>query len=347
MQNTRINIFDGIRGWGAIMVLLSHLCGTIPHMAFLRKTPLAIITDGFLAVYIFFILSGIVLSLSSFKYKNLICVASLLIKRLPRLSIPIFFSCCFVYILLLCNLMYNKLIDNSWLSEFYNFNPSIIDVIKFSFYGVFFNYIQDVSYNVVLWTMPIELYGSVLVALVLVCINYTRFKFFFLIMVCVTLFIVNKFMACFLIGSIVSYIFVNKKEVFILLRNRNVKILLFIIFLLTYKVVALDRANKISAAIIVLLPFMFEGVSKFLDLKVSAFLGKISFPLYIVHLPILCSFTSYMILHFGDNYLALCVITMTSIILSIFAAFLFLPMERFAISIARNIANYILSARKQ
>ena len=361
MQNSRVDIFDGIRGWGAIMVLLSHLCGTIPHMTFLRKTPLAVATDGFLAVYIFFILSGIVLSLSYFKYNDLICIASLLIKRLPRLAIPIFASSCFVYFIMVCHLMYNKNINNSWLSEFYSFNASIIDALKFSFFGVFFNYVNALSYNVVLWTMSIELYGSMLVALVLLCLSYTRFKLSGLIMVFLILFVAAETpsgenpsaqsvmyssLACFSVGIIICYMYINKKEVFSWLSNRNVKIFLFVIFLLIYKVVSLDRCNVIAAAIIVLLPFMFTGVQSFLVSGVSRFLGKISFPLYIVHFPILCSFTSYMLLHYGNSYPVLGAITLASIALSIFTAFLLLPVERFSIRISRRVADYVLVQRQ-
>ena len=342
MENSRIDFFDGIRGWGAIMVLLSHLCGTIPHMSFLRSTPLAVVTDGFLAVYIFFILSGVVLSLSCFKYENLYFVASLLLKRLPRLAIPIFASSIFIYIIMTSALMYNKGLNNPWLSEFYSFDPSLVKVIRFSFYDVFFNYVHDASYNVVLWTMSTELHGSILVAIVLLCLNYVRFKLLFLISVSVVLFAVKPQLACFSIGMIISYILCNKSDILFLLKKRNIKIFLCLLFLLVYKAVDMGRCNVISAAIVVLLPFMFEGVYTFLVSRISSFLGKISFPLYIVHFPILCSFTSYLLIHFGNSYPALWAITFASIALSIFAAFLLLPVEKFAIKISRSFANCVL-----
>lgn len=209
--------------------------------------------------------------------------------------------------------------------------------------------------------MSIELYGSMLVALVLLCLNYTRFKLSGLITVFLILFVAAETpsgenpsalsvmyssLACFSIGIIICYMYINKKEVFTWLCNKNVKIFLFIIFLLIYKVVSLDRCNVIAAAIIVLLPFVFKGVQSFLVSGVSSFLGKISFPLYIVHFPILCSFTSYMLLHYGNSYPALGAITLASIALSIFAAFLLLPIERFSIRISRRVADYVLVQRQ-
>ena len=61
----RLEFLDGLRGWGALMVFLYHLIvqllsNTAPPY---RSKYLAFLLDGDFAVFIFFVLSGFVLSI--------------------------------------------------------------------------------------------------------------------------------------------------------------------------------------------------------------------------------------------------------------------------------------------
>lgn len=111
-----------------------------------------------------------------------------------------------------------------------------------------------------------------LVALVLLCLNYPVLSYLVLLWFLILFValetpsgenpsaqsVMYSSLACFSVGIIICYMYINKKEVFSWLSNRNVKIFLFVIFLLIYKVVSLDRCNVIAAAIIVLLLYVYR-----------------------------------------------------------------------------------------
>lgn len=61
----RIDFLDGIRGWASVAVLYSHLiaCFLAPKYVFLQSRAFVFVSDGNLAVNIFFVLSGMVLRL--------------------------------------------------------------------------------------------------------------------------------------------------------------------------------------------------------------------------------------------------------------------------------------------
>jgi peptidoglycan/LPS O-acetylase OafA/YrhL len=83
-------------------------------------------------------------------------------------------------------------------------------------------------------------------------------------------------------------------------------------------------------------------IRNFLSGKWSAELGRISFPLYLMHGPVMCiigepltrSMGSSMFLKFGIDLLIIAV--------SVGAAYLFLPINTFAIWISRVTGNFVI-----
>jgi len=71
MSTERIEYFDSLRGLAALAVLIGHYFGgygtPTPLITLLSKTPFGMCNDGFAAVSLFFVLSGLVLSLKYFK----------------------------------------------------------------------------------------------------------------------------------------------------------------------------------------------------------------------------------------------------------------------------------------
>jgi peptidoglycan/LPS O-acetylase OafA/YrhL len=191
----RVYFFDGLRGWAAIMVLIHHTVLTFPELYFLRRTPLRLFIDGTYAVYIFFVLSGVVLSIGFFRNKDTKILSALAIKRIPRLSIPILLSCVILVPLMKYGLFFNITAaeiegGNNWLSGFYTFKGNFIEAIKFSVRDVFFNYSPVNSYNSSLWTMAGELSGSYLVIITLLVYkhfskNYLIWSFLFIYIWCI------------------------------------------------------------------------------------------------------------------------------------------------------------------
>jgi peptidoglycan/LPS O-acetylase OafA/YrhL len=184
INTIRVDFLDGIRGWASIAVFLSHIimCFLVLTTPFLRYGRLRLtvdissgnylhmmyqiflrfITDGHLAVLIFFVLSGYALSVGQLNLEKRKLTLSTT-SRYFRLMIPILITSLIAYALLKLNLMFNLEVattperSSNWLGTLYNFDASIKDVIKFSFYDVFFKFDMSKTYNSTLWTIPIEI----------------------------------------------------------------------------------------------------------------------------------------------------------------------------------------------
>jgi len=124
------------------------------------------IFDGHLSVCIFFVLSGDALStafLSSGKYSIL---AKMIFKRYFRLAGPILLSSILVYFLMSFGLIFSHNAaeithGQQWLGSFLNFQPSIINTLKFGLRFAFTDELSTHSYDPFLWPMGIELAGSI------------------------------------------------------------------------------------------------------------------------------------------------------------------------------------------
>jgi peptidoglycan/LPS O-acetylase OafA/YrhL len=234
IQNAnRINYLDGLRGWASLIVCMGHTALTFTYdvpkqpqiLKDIQNGHLRILFDGGLSVKIFFVLSGVVLSMAFIKNRDFTKLAALIIKRIPRLGIPIFVMALISHLLMKLGLMYNfRAIDvlekNTWLSWCYNFNSSIFKVIGYTFLATFFG--NGNPYSTALWTMPHEMLGSIFVAIVLLVASYIKKnKIYIPLIVLFAGLIVFAYMRgdrsaysstfiCFLSGILLSYYIVKK-----------------------------------------------------------------------------------------------------------------------------------------
>ncbi len=83
----RIDYIEGLRGIAAMQVLLLHfVTGFLPHTAEHAWPPLRLLFDGHTAVYVFFLISGAVLTPSFARPGG---VAGKLARRIVRLGVPV------------------------------------------------------------------------------------------------------------------------------------------------------------------------------------------------------------------------------------------------------------------
>jgi peptidoglycan/LPS O-acetylase OafA/YrhL len=115
----KLHSAESLRGLACIAVVFSHLLGTfypqlhsfyeseLPKFELaetIYNSPFTFLYSGTGAVFIFFVLSGYVLTLSSLKstdYFKRFKVS--IVKRYPRLAIPALFSCLLMYLCLQVN----------------------------------------------------------------------------------------------------------------------------------------------------------------------------------------------------------------------------------------------------
>lgn len=352
----RLLLLDGIRGYASISVLLYH---TLPWLLDWLSPGTGkilsrfVVFDGMLAVYIFFVISGCSLSIGFMRSGNPLGIAHLAVRRLPRLCIPIFVSCLAAYALTVNGFMHNAQVGalvNSpdWLGSFYRFAPSFSDLIRFSFGGVFFAYDPTHTFNPVLWTMPPELGGSAMIFALLV------FRWFFgrlnsaYLLVGMVLLALRSPLLAFLLGMVISEEIVFGADTTIW-RSRlfTLGFLAIVIARLAGVSVSFDSAvlSLVAGALVFcitrsghLRPFFLSSTAKLA--------GRLSFPLYLVHIPLLSSVSSYAFLQLVQQDISKPIIVVATAVLQITcsftAAFAFLPVEEFAKQFSRRFSGLML-----
>ena len=189
----RIYHLDGIRGMGAFMVVQSHMwIEGSPQICWLKnivtETPLQVLLDGQIAVAIFFVLSGYVLSLPFFKIAKrrmkhplsgnpvdnpiLSRVPQFAISRFFRLAIPSFASLLITYLSVV--LMYWRLHCSSEWTPFLNHAPQPFLQLFKDCWGLFPK--GGAALSPVLWSIPVQLQGSYLVVLLTVVLIPMHWK---------------------------------------------------------------------------------------------------------------------------------------------------------------------------
>lgn len=263
---------------------------------FLHHSPFTFLYAGNAAVYIFFVLSGFVLSYAILKPNTDIKkkVISMGIKRYPRLAIPACFSVLIYWLAFKLNLdMSNATV---WIARLGSQQGSLLDAL---YDGTTRSFIFGKSnYNWVIWTMQIELFGSF--AIFALAYFQTKRNILALAIGCLfsvaIAFIVSIGFAigitCFLIGMI-FYLYGKK------INSITASILLLAGLYLagihntshSYEWLhgilgkkAYDLISFLCAPLIVYSILMSETVSKILDKKPLVYLGKISFSIYLLHL---------------------------------------------------------------
>ena len=355
----RVAFLDGMRGWASLMVVLSHLlpCFLAITTPLYRQPWLTFISDGTLAVYIFFVLSGFALSIRFLQTGNPRIPVELALRRYPRLTLPIFASCIIAFALMKLRLFYNAAAaaparSEDWLGTFYRFDPTVLHFLKFSLYDVFFNYDVAKSYNQVLWTMSVEFYGSMLVFLLCLIFPYLRGPWVVLGTLAAVMTLVNSPMLPFVLGLAIAFAFESGAR-----KKRDAApgalaaSLALILATAAYSTVSLKgfptvhdievRAtlpSTIFAAVFVFGASISAQVRGFFSNSLSRYLGSISFPLYLTHLLVLCSLTSYLFLK-GIN---VHVVFLVSLGVCLGIGTLFRTVERASIRLARLCSSALM-----
>lgn len=357
----KYNFFEGLRGLCCLIVIIDHCVNTFAPwirsnetnqnsiLKIISETPLNLIYSGIPSVYLFFLMSGFVLSLGYWKYgESYLAPAS--IRRIPRLVIPCFFAAILFYT--------TYKISASLNIESQKIN--LIGIIKESLYYAPFK--GQIQYNGPLWTISNEIIGTFLVFSILAI--FGREKYFALIPAIIIPF-VNTNMALFLIGSFFCYLFCKKEDIldnkFI---QKSLPILLPVsLFFLSYPhprdgVHVTEFYSLISwsgnswgesytknAAIGATLFFTIlcfsKRIQKFLSKNILVKIGSISFSAYLIHMvainflaPIPINITNSEILNFAIKT----TLTLTATIA------MAIPFEKYidksSIKISKNISNY-------
>ena len=316
----RVHEIDGLRGWAALVVLLFHafqemLRNVVPGV---NNPFLSPFLAGDYAVGIFFVLSGDALSAAFFAGGGPRVVDRMLLRRYFRLTIPIAMACLMTYLVMRLGLDYHAAaavaVDRpDWLGKFLRFDPSIADCLRYAFVDVYVDHQTSFSYDPFLWTMSIELLGSIYIFGICYVWAGLRKPHWICVAFAVGLWLAGSLFSLFFVGIVFGY--ERSRGLFReLLVNRPYQIAAAVLLLLTVSYMIVrgashepigHRSRFVIDVLFVFIAYSQFQVRSFFANPVSRFLGNISFPLYLIHFQVLISLMSWLVLHYAmrDGFL--------------------------------------------
>ncbi|MDH6167555.1 peptidoglycan/LPS O-acetylase OafA/YrhL [Variovorax boronicumulans] len=353
----RETYLDGLRGWAALVVVLCHAGEVFWPQWHPGFYPL--LTDGSFSVFIFFVLSGYVLSVGFFRTGERRAVIDLALRRYPRLTVPIFAASCLAMALMALGLMRNIQASKvtggeGWLPIVYAFTPSMADVLHFSFWRVYVDGSPASSYDAPLWTMPVEMQGSILVfAALLVMGQRAALRG----VIHVALLGIAGWLASPFVAMAAGAAIANFTQLDIHRKLGESKAAPWVSWsLLTGAIVfAALRPHDFGPVWLTLCSsgllygvLLNRGFQRALSLPISRWLGRLSFSLYLLHVLVLCSFTSWAYLALGGgeklSSTGAIMLLVATVALCLVVAALFHPMERMGIALGRRFSQAVLRA---
>jgi peptidoglycan/LPS O-acetylase OafA/YrhL len=359
MQNktefNRMSELDSIRGIAAFIVLLHHLMlGFLPvihggirnleNNSSLINTPVFFIINGTAAVTLFFTLSGYVLTKNFWHTDK--STAPAIIKRYPRLALLCLISTLAAYATIqFLGDNYKiaaKLTNSEWLNKFgWSLNSDNLHAMHFRHAfkeGAFYSLFKGESFlNTSLWTIKTEFLGSILA--LFFCTTFrksSQFTLFLIAFVAYQIFYQNNLMYffCFIAGSILAKIHNTQNNN---TENKIIPVLSIIVALLLFCYIepatkyfswipekhqtSADRIFFHTVASSLLInASTFKIIQNGLKNRILKFFGRISFSLYVIHVPVLLSVGCAVFIHTISNYnnnMAIAAVFITTILTSI------------------------------
>jgi peptidoglycan/LPS O-acetylase OafA/YrhL len=170
----RLAFFDGLRGIAALGVVISHLLQHFYTLAYapgpedqvsrlIGSSPLSAFYNGQFSVWIFFLLSGLVLSASV--DREYFALTATIVRRYVRLTLPILAVTFLILLVAHAHLLTtDRVVDSAPLAAALyppDFAPSIGYWLKNALVGVYITGHSD--FEDLLWTMKVEIWGSLYV----------------------------------------------------------------------------------------------------------------------------------------------------------------------------------------
>jgi peptidoglycan/LPS O-acetylase OafA/YrhL len=325
-EATRLAYLDGLRGWMALVVVLTHLfaswllfppqlkaIGATWLLDLIRWTPLGPMLDGFQAVYIFFFISGLAISFPILRSQTPTrTMWRMAVYRYPRLTLPILGSCLLAFVLLATGAFANREVAKHavtpWFDSIYTFPANFGAMLKFALWDVYQYVPSESSWNLVLWTMPVELFGSFYLFLLLAIVPWRWLR------LVIALGPAGYWAATtnygYLLGFFVGYALAELlvaaersetvRQRLAAARPAGLPCLAIALLLSMHQQIVAFQQNRdayaleidLIAALTLIGVILSPTVQRWLSNRVSRFLGRISFGLYLTHLLVICSFSS-------------------------------------------------------
>jgi peptidoglycan/LPS O-acetylase OafA/YrhL len=390
LQKTpRIAYLESIRGLAALQVILLHFFAAFaPNLVFalpaaaaiagyIHLSPLYFLYDGYSAVYIFFSLSGYVLT-RSFE-RHLARPSSQVLARIVRLGLPAMAATLVAAAAMLiygkANVPAGELTGSAWFASQWHADLSILSIIRDgSVNALFLGYRglpgvaflvpwqQPVEQSFVtpLWTLSIEFYGSIVVLGLCWCARRSR-ALWWAVVTMGAIFTIRSAYVCFFVGHLLAAFQRAERPApdSKLLPTFSVVFGVFLCVLaevwqpewfrslcasptiLLFPGQFAPMQQKTFGAILVLIGMIdLQTARNFLSRPWLVARSGLSFPLYLVHWPILCGPAAVLFLLLNEVIginLARAAAIVVGIALSFAASLVFLGVDRRALDFSRRL----------
>ncbi|SHM81623.1 acyltransferase family protein [Bradyrhizobium lablabi] len=349
-SDDRLHFLDGLRGWGALVVLLAHVFGEgfpINERVTAVLIRMGIFNAG-LAVWIFFIVSGFSLSITFCRHRDPQVLVNTALGRYIRLAVPILGTALLLYLFFAIGLVPKVENRLSLFKSFLPISPTIWEVTRFALFDVFLAYNPAATLIAPLWAMPFELWGSALVLGTLLVAGRLKRRGWVYTVLGMLAYLIHPIYAAFIVGLVLSEIHASG-----VLKGQPAWSVVSLT-LLAIGVIASgflpDSARHtgiyLVVASVLTTASVFGGpISNFLSGGLSRFLGRISYPLYLIHGPLLLAYANnaYRWIESPSGYQKL-LLNLSTVVVCIAAAALLVPMDRLGIRSAKWVAAFLTTA---
>jgi peptidoglycan/LPS O-acetylase OafA/YrhL len=351
MSTKRIHALDGLRGLAALSVVVCHYVSAVfPHAVFgaqgagnvewqdaLSRSPLVALYNGSFAVFIFFVLSGFVIARSAGANQTSLLI--LFGRRYLRLTVPMLCGTLLAYVLLKIfpdiTRTAAQQFSNGWLAAQYGGRE--LTIFQATWDAVFNPYRFGEAYsNRVLWTMRIELFGSLVIYALYALVRPSLIPAVFVILFILT--IPSAFFVGFMgfAGGALLYQAWSSGH---LQPSRIGPVLVVFGFILgglpmqsdygtfftpIVTAVATFSSNEFILGIAALFTvsglLMWPTAQDMLQWRSFRFLGRVSFPLYLIHFPVLMTLFLFVDLKMGSAITAFVMLSIAYFLLVLLVA---------------------------
>lgn len=306
-QSHRITYLDGIRGLAALTIVNSHLIGAygMPEslVNILTYTPLHIFWDGFAAVSLFFVLSGLVLSLKYFDISSLkkasphLSLKTFYISRTSRMLLP------YVAVLtlsLICQkyffVKYTTAPEPSlWISQYYIMPYGFKEYIRQAIL-VLGRPEATKSLMPQDWMLRTMLNLSYLLPFLILIAQRNIFWLLTCGISLIFLFNVDYFIFHFMLGIIIAkYFTIIQMTITKLHLPSKIALFIFGLFLYTFRFSVVGCYPNVftermifsttgaGSCLLLISVISFRSIQKILSINFVGYIGKISYSLYLIH----------------------------------------------------------------
>lgn len=340
MEQKRITWIDGLRGVASLFIVFHHFIlgyypaayegvTGVPHLrqgmeAAFSQSPLGFFVTGDFWISVFYLISGFVIAYQVFRMKDEKQFSRSLLKRYPRLMLPVFVLSAIVYIMLHLNLFYNGpaslLSGSEWLAQFYQNKTTLSDLF---FSGIVDTWLVGMStlYSNAFWMLA-ELFAGSFMAYILAAMGKgMNRKILYVYIGAALLYLsTNSRLTDFALGVLAAYIVEQYGE---RIKSHKKACVCAGIFMLAAAVVLgaypvghePDNAYRIlnhlperfnpvyfyhilAAVLLIMGIWLLEPLGKVFSKKPVLFLGEISYSIYLVHIPVIYSLSAWLLVKF-------------------------------------------------